>query len=151
MKKILIVVLIVIGVGILIPSVKTSNCGGNSAALSYTRSIAVACNLMLFDKKNGNHLKIEELFSNDEMNGVISFGWGVKSYWLKNEIEIDEESPIAICGQNFSNVPRPTIWNLYRTNPGFAVAYIDGTARVMSIEEFSDFDFTEYTYIREKD
>ncbi|MDP4644820.1 MAG: hypothetical protein NWS71_10320 [Opitutales bacterium] len=109
MKKALIVVLIVIGIGALIPIVKTSNCGGNSAALSNTRQIAVACNLMLFDQKKGNHLKIEDLLSSDDMKGVISYGWGVKSYWLKNEIRNDEEQPIVMCGQNFSNVPQPTI------------------------------------------
>lgn len=149
MKKIFAAILIVGAVVLLFPIGRTSNCGGNSAALSATRQIAMSCHVSLHESNENEILKIEDWLAASENRAVLDFGWGVRSFWLKNRIKKDDEFPIAVCGQMFSNVPQPTLWNLFRKNPGFAASYIDGTTKILTIEEFNDFDFTEYTYINE--
>lgn len=149
MKRVVITVLIagailaVFGIG------KTSNCGGNSAALFKTRYVATSFNLIFSGERNDEVFRLEDWLSDPESRTALSFGWGVRSFWLKNEIGREDALPVAVCGQVFSNVPQPTIWNLFRKNPGFAASYMDGTARILSIEEFNDFDFTDYTHIHE--
>ena len=150
MKKPFLVIVLSLAVGAGLLTVrKTSNCGGNSAALNNTRQIAITCRMMLYERKSSDSLTVDEILSDKEMDDVISYGWGVKLYWIKDEMNKEEDQPVVVCGQSFGNVPQPTIWNLYRKNPGFAVAYLDGRARVMNVAEFNDFDFSGYTYIHE--
>ena len=147
MKKVAITVLIAGAVVAIFGIGKTSNCGGNPAALSYARHIAMSCYNSLYDKNENESLRIEDWLADSENRERLDFSWGVKSFWLKKKIKKDDELPVAVCGQMFSNVPQPTIWNLFKKNPGFAASYIDGTARILTIEEFNDFNFTDYTYI----
>ena len=79
-----------------------------------------------------------------------NFSWGVKSYWIKKTIHLNEGKPIVVCGQYFSNVPRPSIFNFFQTNPSFAACFI-GRQSLLTIEEYNKIDFREYVYIHESE
>lgn len=131
---------------------KRTNCGGNSAALHYTRSIAFAAHAYSRDViGDSKSIHVENFLKNDVYLPQISFGWGMRSYWIKKETEWDNEDPFVICGQLFSNVPRRSWRNFYRGNPGHAAAYLSGEARILSPAEFESIDLDSYLLVEESE
>lgn len=150
MKKTLTIVLALGLVAfITIPALtKMTNCGGNSAALSYTRKIAFAAIAMGYEKlQESESITAATLLKDEEFQSAITFGWGIRSYWLKEVIELNASEPIVICGELFSNVPRPALKNLFSRNPGYAAAYPSGEARILQVSEFNRIDFSAYRFI----
>jgi hypothetical protein len=138
------------------PLKTVSNCGGNSAALSYSRSLSLSILSQIEENqitgKGSYPFDAEVFFKSPEIKKSIAhnFSWGVKSYWIKKTIHLNEGKPIIVCGQYFSNVPRPSIFNFFQTNPSFAACYIDKQF-LLTLSEYNEIDFREYVYIHEND
>jgi hypothetical protein len=138
---------------LLLPAFNTkTNCGGNSAALTYTKSIALAA--AIYGREiagESNVIQAEAMLDDFDFRSSCSFGWGVRSFWLKKEIDREEKEPTVICAQIFSNVPQPALRNFYAKNPGFAPAYSDGTTKILTPPEFNRIDLATYCLIQEVD
>jgi len=52
--------------------------------------------------------------------------------------------PVIVRPIAYDNVPGPSIWNLWRRTPAHAVGYSDGTASLISPEEFAASDWSAF-------
>ena len=157
MKKVTIPAWIVVGIVaalllILLPAVtRQTNCGGNSAALSYTAELASYVSMALVERRTNAAVPFVSLVAPATWHEVFRFGWGVKSYWIRKDITLSETGPIVICAQCFGNVPQPSIWNLYHRNPSFAAGFLGGHSRLLNMAEYNSVDFSGFTYVTEQD
>ncbi len=153
MKKtipIVAVVLIILAV-ILLGMDQSTNCGRNSAALSYTGKVSSCVRATLMERELDGPAPFASLVPSTSWSEVFRFGWGVKSYWVKKEITSSDSSPIVICAQYFDNVPQPTLWNLYRRNPSFAAGFLLTRSRLLDRTEYNSIDFNQYFFLRKED
>ncbi len=145
-----IVTFLIVGFAISL-TISTSNCGGNSAALTYTSGAAAQISMALDETPKPGGQTLREIVPPDSWNAVFRFGWGVQSYWVLKKIEASESGPVIICAQCFGNVPQPAVWNLYRGNPAFAAGYLNAKAGLLTIHEFNSIDLHRYEYISKTD
>lgn len=130
---------------------RSTNCGGNSAALAYTHHIAQYARMAIDQRQNDSQTSFESLVPVSSWPEVFRFGWGVKSYWVRKEIEPSQLEPVVVCAQCFGNVPQPTIWNFYRRNPRFAAGFLNNRSKLLDMAEYNSLDFNKYTFIKEED
>lgn len=131
---------------------KSSNCGGNSAALSYTNNVSLCVIIALKERsKESGAIHFSELIPPESWNKVFRFGWGVKSYWVRRSIDSSDRAPVIICAQCFDNVPEPKPWNFYKRTPRFAAGFLHEPSRLLEMREYNALNFHEYRYIREID
>lgn len=146
-RKLLIWILLVILAAMLLPGLgRSSNCGGNSAALS-------RCQIL------GMQLRSEMPKSCREMSSV---SWRstlaqIPSHWLdsadfylrKDDTALGPEAPllpVLVCDRAFRNVPQATWSNLWRkAPPSHAVTWSDGSTGLISPEAFAALDFSRFT------
>ena len=149
----LIVIVVCLIAVILLPLISAStNCGGNSAALSYTFNVAIDVNLALKERhKESDPIAFLTLIPPESWKKVFKFGWGVRSYWVRKEIDPSGTEPIIICAQYFDNIPRPKLWNLYKRTPRFAAGFLFEPSRLLEIREYNALNFNEYQYISKED
>jgi len=122
---------------------RPSNCGGNSTALTACGSFSILARLAAIDGK------AEFNFSDlDELDRIELAHWAT-NHWLCGAeffvrtnftITSARRVVIIVCAEPFSNVPQPTIWNLYRENPAHAVGYSDGSKGLISPVEYAALD-----------
>jgi len=155
MKKTTILIVLVLGLLVAWVSISfvitKTNCGGNSAALVYTGETAAFIGMELEGNAHTSHAMFVDLVPPSVWHSAFNFGWGVKSYWVLKKIDSSETGPVVICAQCFENVPKPTIWNLYRKSPAFAAGFLRGRARLLEMQEFNSLDLHRYEYVTEKD
>ena len=113
-----------------------TNCGGNSAALSYVGPIQWEISHALRMRSSQEAAAIEALIPASEWEQVFHFGWGVDTWWVRKIISPEESGPVVVCPKPFSNVPQPVLMNLYRKNPAHAAGFLHGRPRLISLEEF---------------
>jgi hypothetical protein len=130
---------------------RSTNCGGNSAALSYTQGVALTVIMALDEREGEAPTAFDSLVPPPTWSQVFGFGWGVKSYWVRKDIAPSETGPIVVCAQCFGNVPQPTLWNLYHRNPAFAAAFLRGRTRLLGMDEYNSLDFHKYQYVTKDD
>ena len=65
------------------------------------------------------------------------FPWLLKTNFVWQNTNSKREI-VIVCEKGFDNVPKPTIWNLYRKNRAHAVGYSDGTTGLISPEQFTN-------------
>lgn len=152
MKQVKIAIAIILAVIVALFSMPPchSSCSGNSVALSEAGQIARACAVNIYlSRRHPVPLRIEDALKDKSIRDILTNAApDIKAFWIKNEILGDKDELVVICGECFGDIPQPTIWKLYRKTPGFAAAYLDGRARVISPYDFGEIDFSEYTYVR---
>ena len=146
-------IVVVALVGIVVPATRRSNCGGNSAALfvcgefvAIPRETAEGKGGVLdFNMKPGEEKKsLGYLAKNNEIPGA--------SFLVKrgrHEIEEGQKQIIVVCATAYSNVPQPTLWNLYKRTPAHAVGYSDGLAELISPAQFNSLNLSDFVDARE--
>ncbi len=137
-------VALVAAVAALLPLLaSSSNCGGNSAALSSCKQI------LIYDRwargTNNASFDLAQLDAVDLTNffRTVANHWTPDAgYWLRtNGLSSTTSRQIAVvCDHAYDNVPQPTVWNVYRRNPAHAVGYSDGTTGLISPTEFQSLD-----------
>ena len=130
---------------------RSTNCGGNSAALTYTHELALTVVMALDERRGEDPTAFDLLVPPSTWQQVFRFGWGVKSYWVRKDIAPSETGPIVVCAQCFGNVPQPTLRNLYHRNPAFAAAFLRGRPRLLGMDEYNSLDFHRYQYVTRDD
>jgi hypothetical protein len=116
----------------------TTNCGGNSYALSACGEFVVAASLAMND--NSNVFEVRKL----ETRHLPSFrrdAWGTfrSDFLVRTNFargNLTNRQIVIVCSRPFGNVPQPKIWNFFRRNPAHAVGYSDGTIGLIKPEEF---------------
>ena len=71
MKKVLLVIVVLALIVVAFPLTRTSNCGGNSAALASTRTIAISCFRDLAESRGEEVLLMEEWLAEPENQSLI--------------------------------------------------------------------------------
>ena len=125
---------------------RTSDCGGNSAALVVCREYANTLRLLLSDKTK--RLAVLELAPTNKTNLFIA----AQSHWIPDasfliKTNIDFTNPgndlVIVCMQPYENLPQPNLWNGYRNTWAHAVGFLSGESRLMSPEEFGRLDTSQ--------
>jgi prepilin-type N-terminal cleavage/methylation domain-containing protein len=128
-----------------------TNCGGNSAALSACRHIALSFQTIALDHGD-QPFSIKDLTSRERENfrDVMGLSWlpGARILVAPGPMAIGEGHPkriLAVCDHAFDNVPRRI---LGRSPATHAVAYSNGSTGLMSMEEFRRSDLGGFVDIR---
>jgi hypothetical protein len=83
------------------------------------------------------------------LSALAKDGWGMSGadFLVRSSFVLGNSSNrgiVIVCERQFGNVPQPTIWNLYHQNPAHAVGYSDGTAGLISPEQFSNLNLASF-------
>ena len=125
---------------------RSTNCGGNTAAWSNCRTIY--SQLSLADK--GNEAFAVQTLPQEDLAELAKLGhyhWtGDASFLIKKQLKLspDSDEIIAFCDTNFDNVPQPTIYNLYKRTPRYAVTLANGKTKLIAPEEFAKIDHSQF-------
>ena len=123
---------------VLLPSLASrSNCGGNSAALAACKSVAVSLNLVASERGN-KAVSITNLagVERDYFKQIAGLSWLHEAKVMVSPamVTIEGRQIVAVCDKPFDNVPRRFFGKAPLTH---AVAYADGTTKLISSKEFS--------------
>jgi hypothetical protein len=119
---------------------RSSNSGGNSAALNNCKLILVYAKL---SAGTNSFLPNASLMSVEERNQFFKLSenhWtGEAQYWVRtNGLNLASLTQIVVfCEQEFDNVPQPTFFNLYKRTPAYAVGFADGSTRLIAPPDFA--------------
>jgi hypothetical protein len=129
-----------------------SNCGGNSAAGSNCRIIALAA---LVEGSDSNDVVNFEHVSKDTQNELAhaeSDFWtrGAKYLLRTGTIHTghDTHAIVVVCDTPYGNVPQPSIWNLHRRTLRHAVGYSDGSIGWLTPAEFAELNKSNFFEIK---
>jgi len=131
---------------------QTSNCGGNSAALSQVKQIALIARLTAADAPD--HSFRFGAAGPDEREQLTGFS---RSHWLHGARFLVSAMPmegkgnhsrrvIVVCNTSYCNVPWQWIGS---APPTHAVAYSDGSYGLISTAEFAALDLSTFTPLDE--
>ena len=130
--------------------VRPTNCGGNSAAQSACRDIALSLRAIALDHED--QVSIADLTprERDYFRHVTGLSWLPDSRILvaPGPIIIRDGQPkaiVAVCDHPFDNVPRRFIGKAPLTH---ALSYSDGSTGLMSVEKFQRSDFSKFVDVR---
>jgi hypothetical protein len=134
---------------LLLPSLTPpSNCGGNSAALAACSHIGL-CFSNISEKRGNQPVSIVELSAAERASFefVLSdLSWipNSKVFVTRSAIQVDSSNGkriICVCHTPFDNVPQRWIGKAPLTH---AVGYGDGSAGLLSVEEFQRLDLSDF-------
>ncbi|HXT13509.1 MAG TPA: hypothetical protein VN873_18295 [Candidatus Angelobacter sp.] len=131
---------------------RSSNCGGNSGAVSCCREIALyaigSSSNETFDFK---HLSQE---TRDAMEASIGEYWTESAKYLlcTGPIQVGpgNRDLVVVCETAYGNVPQPTIWNLHHRTMRHAVGYSDGTVGWLTLAEFDALNKSNFVELEYK-
>ena len=124
---------------------KKTNCGGNTAALSYCQMLHMQLSLSLAEQGWEDSRSIQDLPEKDrkELARLGQVYWtGEARYFIKRKVELSQsnEDIVVMCDTSFDNVPQPTIYNGYKRTPRYAAALANGKVKLITPEEFAKID-----------
>lgn len=125
-----------------------TNCGGNANALAACKYLGATVAMIRGDRLAPEPLTLDAV---RRVVGDDDFQLGPRS-WPPDAILILEPSTpiptdktlVVVCATVFSNVPQPSIWNLYSSNPAHAAGYSDGSWGLLSPAEFAALDRSSF-------
>jgi hypothetical protein len=153
-KKLLLpfgVVVAVIACGaFLLPTLaRSTNCGGNSAAITYCKDASLS--LVLAAKDRGAAVSATNLTESEREN----FRHLSRMTWLGTAtvlVALEPVSPennrhqlLAVCSKPYDNVPQRMIGKAPLTH---AVAYSDGSSGLISIDDFRKLDLKKFVDVK---
>jgi type II secretory pathway pseudopilin PulG len=150
-ETMLLAAVVLICLAVLIPMLAgPTNCGGNSAALSACRDVALSFRTIALDHED--QVSIADLTPRERnyFRHVMGLSWLPDSRILvaPGPIIFRDGQPkaiVAVCDHAFDNVPRRFIGKAPLTH---AVAYSDGSTGSMSEEKFQRTDFSKFIEVR---
>ena len=125
----------------LVPSGKLRD---NQFALSHCR-----WELKIWKNVNTNSpsFTFDNLASDDRRRAVVLLGYVLDAWGRTNFVWENDKSKreiVIVCGKEFDNVPKPSLWNFYHRNPAHAVGYSDGTADLISPSAYTNLDLSQF-------
>ncbi|HWN93847.1 MAG TPA: hypothetical protein VNT99_02330 [Methylomirabilota bacterium] len=153
--------LLILGVGIALVAVavatlpllaRSSNCGGNSAALNQVRHYAILAELCALNNSNGA-FRVADV-PDEERNQLRQSS---RNHWIPGARFLVSTNTVTtsdfkarhiliVCDKPYRNVPRRWIGT---APPAHAVAYSDGSAALMSPAEFASMDRRSFVFLDE--
>jgi hypothetical protein len=126
----------------------SSNCGGNSSALSRCGMIVLSAR----SEAEGNHGVFDynalSPEAQQEFVKVTQSHWNPTARFLirRGATDIGKRAKeiFVICDTAYGNVPQPTFWNLHHQNIAHAVGYIDGTRALISPKDYALLDKSQF-------
>ena len=130
--------------GLLVIDSSVSNCGGNTAALHVCKNFLLTLIVHGYESEEDgfDEVTINTLTSDltsEELAALFESMSGSAQYSILNPdatISIDKRVPVIVCDVEFNNVPKPTIWNLFRRTTAYAVGYTDGSAELITPQQY---------------
>ncbi len=136
---------------ILLPGLaRPSNCGGNSAALSACRMVALNFRIISLDRGE-KPVSVAELTDSERgyFKQVGGLNWLGDARILVTTVPVSDDQKqrciVAICDTPFDNVPQKLFGKAPLTH---AVAYSDESYALISIEEFQKLDLSGFVDVR---
>jgi len=132
---------------------RPTNCGGNSAALGACSYLARSVQFVRDERLSTEPLSLASVriaLGDADLNVRVTTSWIASATFLVRNPELPLPTPpsepviIAVCSRSYSNVPEPTIWNLYSTRPSHAVGYSDGSWGLITPEEYAALDLASF-------
>lgn len=124
---------------------RKTNCGGNTAALSYCHMLYTQLSLSLAEQGWKDTAYIGDLPEQErrELARLGQIYWtGKANYLIKRNVQLseDREEIVVLCDTSFDNVPQPTVYNFYKRTSRYAVAMSNGKIKLITPEEFAKID-----------
>ena len=143
------VAVIACGASLLPSFVRSSNCGGNSAAIAACKSASL--NLVLATTERGIPVSAPNLTDAEReyfrhLSGLSWLGTATVLVAM-GPVTADREKRelLAVCSKPYDNVPQRLIGKAPLTH---AVAYSDGSSGLISIENFRKLDLTKFVDVK---
>jgi hypothetical protein len=118
---------------------RSSNCGGNSAALSNCKKILIYAEMFGVTNSFLPDANLMGAAERDQFLALAMNHWTHEvQYWVQtNAVPFRSCTQVVVfCEQAFDNVPQPTLFNLYKRTPAHAVGFADGSTRLISPVDF---------------
>ena len=143
-----IVACVALGAAMVLPLfARSTNCGGNSAALSACRSVVLGLQSVALNRGD-KAFRIMDLTQTERENfrSPTGMSWlpGAKLLVSPEPISLTQSQPrriIAVCDSAYDNVPQHRFW---RSPMSHAVAYSDGSVGLMPVGDFQRLDFSRF-------
>jgi hypothetical protein len=126
---------------------RSTNCGGNSAALSACRSVILGFQIVGLDRGD-KAFRIEDLtqIERENFRNPTGMSWlpGAKLLVSQLPIRITLSEPkkiLAVCDSAYDNVPQSRFW---KSPMSHAVAYSDGSVGLIPVSVFRHSDFSRF-------
>jgi hypothetical protein len=143
-----VVACVALGVVMVLPLfARSTNCGGNSAALSACRSVVLGFQIVALDRGD-KAFGIADLTQTERENfrSPTGMSWLPSARLLVSQqpirITLDEPKKIiAVCDRAYDNVPQRRFW---KSPMSHAVAYSDGSVGLIPVSAFQQSDFSRF-------
>lgn len=130
---------------------RSSNCGGNSAALNACRSVHLSFRVIASEHEV-DFASIADLTPTDreQFNCVSGLSWIGDAKIMVNSRPLHFDSlnsnvVLAVCDTPFRNVPQRR-W--FKTPPRHAVVYADGRTDLITVDRFKRMDLSGFVDVR---
>jgi hypothetical protein len=146
----LLLVLIACGAALLPLVARSTNCGGNSAALAACKSAAI-CFRLIASERDGKPVSVADLSEaeRDYFKQIAGLNWLGEAKVLVAAIPVSLDSQkqqiVAACDRAFDNVPRRVFGKSPLTH---AVAYTDGSTALISVEDYQKLDVSKFVDVK---
>ena len=134
-------------VGLLVPAMGASNCGGNSVALAACKHFVIVLELWQ-DDHFGRAFSISEADAETRRQLTMPCGadWirAARLLAIVEDVRIDpagDKRIVIVCSRAYDNVPRHAFFRAPATH---AVAYSTGETGLISITEFANLDLARF-------
>lgn len=146
-QSIMLGILLIGAVALGLPALsRSTNCGGNSAALSDCKNIATFVGLYCLDHDEGFNL--ERLTDGElgDLRRICDDHWiSSASFFLRRgDVQFGSEEILVVCDRPYTNVPRRWLGQSPATH---AVGYADGSTGLMNLDEFAELDLRSFQKI----
>jgi hypothetical protein len=139
--------IVLVAAGMVLPAMKRSNCGGNSAALAACKGYVTVLQLWAVDH-DGQRFQIGQADkqTRSELESLPGAAW-IRSARLMarvNDVRVDvaaERRIIMVCDHAYDNVPHRI---LGKSPMAHAVAYSTGETGLISPEEYARLDLSGF-------
>ncbi len=134
--------------GTLLPALsRTSNCGGNTAALAICNNCVLSLYLASGDETKPFNINSLSAEKKAEIVKSIEDHWNLgANFFVRTNVPLRDirRQILVVCDQPFNNVPQPTLWNGFKQTPKHAVGYSDGNTGLITPTQFKELNLSEF-------
>ena len=131
---------------------RTSNCGGNSAAASNCRMMALDVRVESSESNDVFNIQHISQDCRDDLGRLSSNMWtaGAKYLLRSGTIRTGQGTHeiVVVCDTPYGNVPQPTIRNLHHRTLRHAAGYSDGSIGWLTPAEFAGLNKSNFCEIK---
>jgi len=129
---------------------RSSNCGGNSAALSLCGSLA--SRIRIEQERFGAGFDVQRIDAEafQDLTDIARSTWLERgTLWIRRTVPQQANSNVivAVCTRAYDNVPQPLWWNGFKRTPAHAIAPLRGSSRLVSPAEFAQLDLSAFASV----